>query len=129
MVLVRASQSAYMLESGAEATAEGYTASQIKSAVGAVEWLEDEDLIDVVTAVSGGGPAYVFLLIEALAKAGEAAGLPADIAMRLARGTVIATADGPVAVEDLVPGMEALTAEGRASWITWTATAPIATHK
>ncbi|MCA8933159.1 MAG: pyrroline-5-carboxylate reductase [Rhodospirillaceae bacterium] len=63
--------------------------SGLLSAVGAVEWLEDEDLIDVVTAVSGGGPAYVFLLIEALAKAGEAAGLPADIAMRLARGTVI----------------------------------------
>jgi pyrroline-5-carboxylate reductase len=58
------------------------------SAVGSVEWVEDEELIDVVTAVSGGGPAYVFLLIEALAAAGTKAGLPAELAMRLARETV-----------------------------------------
>jgi pyrroline-5-carboxylate reductase len=58
------------------------------SAVGEVAWVEDEGLIDPVTAVSGGGPAYVFLLIEALAAAGEKAGLPADLAMRLARVTV-----------------------------------------
>jgi len=57
-------------------------------AIGAVEWVADEALIDVVTAVSGSGPAYVFHLVEALAAAGEAAGLPADIAMRLARATV-----------------------------------------
>jgi len=48
----------------------------------------DENLIDAVTAVSGSGPAYVFHLVEALALAGEKAGLPADIAMRLARATV-----------------------------------------
>ena len=58
------------------------------AAVGEVAWVEDEGLIDPVTAVSGGGPAYVFLLIEALAAAGEKAGLPADLAMRLARVTV-----------------------------------------
>lgn len=58
------------------------------SAVGEVAWVEDERLIDPVTAVSGGGPAYVFLLIEALAAAGVKAGLPADLAMRLARVTV-----------------------------------------
>lgn len=58
------------------------------SAVGEVAWVEDEGLIDAVTAVSGGGPAYVFLLIECLAEAGREAGLPADLAMRLARTTV-----------------------------------------
>ncbi len=57
-------------------------------AVGAVEWLADESLIDAVTAVSGSGPAYVFYLTECLARAGEAAGLPADLAARLARATV-----------------------------------------
>ena len=57
-------------------------------AVGKVEWVDDEDLLNAVTAVSGGGPAYVFLLIECLAEAGRAAGLPADLAMRLARETV-----------------------------------------
>lgn len=57
-------------------------------AIGGVEWVEDEDLIDVATAVSGSGPAYVFLLAEALAQAGAKAGLPADLADRLARQTV-----------------------------------------
>jgi pyrroline-5-carboxylate reductase len=58
------------------------------SATGAVEWISDEALMDAVTAVSGSGPAYVFLLAEALARAGAAAGLPADLATRLARATV-----------------------------------------
>lgn len=57
-------------------------------AVGKVEWLDDEGLIDAVTAVSGSGPAYVFHLVEAMAAAGAAIGLPADLAMRLARATV-----------------------------------------
>ena len=57
-------------------------------AVGHVEWVESEALIDAVTAVSGSGPAYVFHLVECLAKAGEAAGLEAGLAMRLARATV-----------------------------------------
>ena len=57
-------------------------------AVGQVEWLADESLIDAVTAVSGSGPAYVFYLTECLAKAGEAAGFAPDAAMRLARATV-----------------------------------------
>src|SRR5262245_44787553 len=60
----------------------------VLEAVGEVAWVEDEALIDPVTALSGGGPAYVFLLIECLAEAGGAAGLPADLAMRLARATV-----------------------------------------
>ncbi len=57
-------------------------------AVGEVAWIDDEGLMDAVTAVSGSGPAYVFLLAEALAAAGAAAGLPADLADRLARATV-----------------------------------------
>ena len=57
-------------------------------ATGAVEWIADEGLMDAVTAVSGSGPAYVFLLAESLARAGAAAGLPADLSVRLARATV-----------------------------------------
>jgi pyrroline-5-carboxylate reductase len=64
------------------------TAHSLLKAVGIVEWVEDEGLIDAVTAVSGSGPAYVFHLVECLAKAGVAAGLPEDLAMRLARATV-----------------------------------------
>jgi pyrroline-5-carboxylate reductase len=63
-------------------------AHRLLAAVGGVEWVDDEDLIDPVTAVSGGGPAYVFLLIEVLAEAGRKQGLPADLAMRIARATV-----------------------------------------
>jgi pyrroline-5-carboxylate reductase len=62
-------------------------------AVGEVAWVEDEALLDPVTAVSGSGPAYVFLLIECLAEAGIAAGLPADLAQRLARATVIGSGE------------------------------------
>ena len=57
-------------------------------AVGEVAWVDDEALLDAVTAVSGGGPAYVFLLVECLARAGADAGLPAELALRLARVTV-----------------------------------------
>lgn len=57
-------------------------------AVGDVAWINDESLMDAVTAVSGSGPAYVFLLAETLAAAGQAAGLPADLAMHLARQTL-----------------------------------------
>ena len=57
-------------------------------AVGQTVRLDDEGQMDAVTAVSGSGPAYVFLLIEALAAAGEAEGLPADLALALARATV-----------------------------------------
>jgi pyrroline-5-carboxylate reductase len=58
------------------------------SAVGAVEWITDEALMDAVTALSGSGPAYVFLLAEAMARAGAAAGVPPRLAATLARATV-----------------------------------------
>jgi pyrroline-5-carboxylate reductase len=57
-------------------------------AVGEVAWIDDEAHLDAITALSGGGPAYVFLLAEGLARAGIDAGLPADLAERLARVTV-----------------------------------------
>ncbi len=63
-------------------------AEALLAATGRVEWLAAEELIDMATAVSGSGPAYVFYLAEALASAGAALGLPADIAARLARATV-----------------------------------------
>jgi pyrroline-5-carboxylate reductase len=60
--------------------------------VGQTVWLTDEAQFDAVTALSGSGPAYVFHFIEALAKAGEAAGLEPAMAMRLARQTLIGAA-------------------------------------
>ena len=58
------------------------------SAVGDVAWIDDEGLMDAVTAVSGSGPAYVFLLAECMAMAGVEAGLPAELSQQLARVTV-----------------------------------------
>ena len=63
-------------------------ADALLRATGPVEWVEDEKLMDAVTAVSGSGPAYVFLLAEELARAGVEAGLPAELATKLARETV-----------------------------------------
>lgn len=63
-------------------------ATGLLAATGSVEWVYDEKLMDAVTAVSGSGPAYVFLLTEAMASAGIAAGLPPPLAARLARETV-----------------------------------------
>jgi pyrroline-5-carboxylate reductase len=62
-------------------------------AVGQVLWADDEALMDPVTALSGSGPAYVFLLVEAMAEAGVKAGLPADMAMQLARATVVGSGE------------------------------------
>jgi pyrroline-5-carboxylate reductase len=63
-------------------------AHALLSAVGQVEWTEREELMDAVTALSGSGPAYVFLLAETMARAGCAAGLPPVLAQALARATV-----------------------------------------
>ncbi len=70
------------------AAAQKTTCEELLATVGETAWVDDEGLLDAVTAVSGGGPAYVFLLIECLAEAGVAAGLSAELAQRLARVTV-----------------------------------------
>jgi pyrroline-5-carboxylate reductase len=63
-------------------------ADALLRATGSVEWVDDESLMDAVTAVSGSGPAYIFLLAEELARAGVEAGLPVELATKLARETV-----------------------------------------
>jgi pyrroline-5-carboxylate reductase len=63
-------------------------AKSLLSAIGQTIWLKQESLIDAVTALSGSGPAYIFVLVDALAKAGVAAGLPEETATLLARATV-----------------------------------------
>jgi len=67
-------------------------AEQLLSAIGAVVTLEDESQMDAVTGLSGSGPAYVFHMIEAMAQAGMSQGLAPDLAMQLARATVIGAA-------------------------------------
>ena len=62
--------------------------TMLMEAVGEVIWIDDEGLMDAVTAVSGSGPAYVFLFAECLADAGIEAGLDPELAMRLARATL-----------------------------------------
>lgn len=62
-------------------------AEELMQAAGEVVWLEKENLLDVVTAVSGSGPAYFFYLIEAMRNAGTRLGLPGDIAAKLALHT------------------------------------------
>ena len=80
-------------------------AEALFTANGTVAWLSDEAQIDAVTAVSGSGPAYVFLLVEALADAGVAAGLDPQVARDLARATVEGAgallAASPVEAEEL----------------------------
>ena len=74
--------------------APGVTAAQraladtLLGATGEIAWVDQEALLDPVTAVSGGGPAYVFLLAELLEKAAVEQGIPADLARRMARSTV-----------------------------------------
>lgn len=75
-------------------------AERLLSAVGQTVRLSDEGEMDAVTAVSGSGPAYVFHLIETLAKGGEAEGLSADLAMTLAKATVAGAGALAEAAED-----------------------------
>ena len=63
-------------------------ATKLFDTVGHTVWLNEESEMSAVTGVSGSGPAYVFLLIEALASAGETQGLPSNLAMQLAKATV-----------------------------------------
>lgn len=67
-------------------------ASELLGAVGEVEWIADEALMDAVTGVSGSGPAYIFLLAEAMADAGAKQGLPREVAARLANQTILGAA-------------------------------------
>jgi pyrroline-5-carboxylate reductase len=76
-------------------------AEQLLSAVGATAWVNDEGLMDAVTAVSGSGPAYIFYLIECLASAGVRAGLPPGLSQHLARATVCGA--GELAYRDSTP--------------------------
>src|ERR1700722_2035294 len=66
---------------------------RLLGAVGTFFWLDNESAIDAVTAISGSGPAYIFALTEALAAAAERLGLPAEMSMSLARGTVEGAAE------------------------------------
>src|SRR5689334_22795481 len=75
------------------ATSQRKQASDLLAAIGKVEWVSNESLMDAITALSGSGPAYLFLLAETMASAGIAAGLPPALATRLARETIIGSAD------------------------------------
>jgi pyrroline-5-carboxylate reductase len=98
------------LYAGSEAGAgERATAEKLLAAVGATVWVEREGLIDSATAISGNGPAYFYLMVEALAEAGVSVGLPRDAADKLARETLIgsgallaASAETPAALRQAV---------------------------
>lgn len=87
-------------------------ATNILETAGIVVWVEDESLMDVVTALSGSGPAYFFRLAEALAAVGRAQGLPAETALQLARATLqgAGAMAGPDA--DLAALRESVTSKG-----------------
>ncbi len=84
--------------------AERALADSLLAALGETVWVGREALIDAATAVSGSGPAYVFHLVEALAEAGRAEGLPRDVAEKLARATV--TGAGALLEADPRPAAE-----------------------
>jgi pyrroline-5-carboxylate reductase len=73
--------------------AEKKRCQELLEAVGQALWVEDEALLDPVTALSGSGPAYVFLLVEAMAAAGAKLGLRPEMAMQLARATVVGSGE------------------------------------
>jgi pyrroline-5-carboxylate reductase len=94
-------------------------AAALVAPLGLVEWIDDEALFDAVTALSGCGPGFLFRFIEAMAQAGEALGLPADQALRLATATVkgsgllaAASEEGPDVLADRVASPGGSTREG-----------------
>jgi pyrroline-5-carboxylate reductase len=115
--LVGASASAFA--AGKSATpADAQLAEKLFSSVG-VAFAVKESLLDAVTGLSGSGPAYVFLIIEALSDGGVAAGLPRDVATRLAAQTVLGSAKmlletgmHPGALKDMVTSPGGTTIEG-----------------
>ena len=88
-------------------------AEALLASVGGVAWIDDETLMDAVTAVSGSGPAYVFLLIECLTTAGIEAGLPQALAETLARATVAGSGElARVSPQSAASLREAVTSPG-----------------
>lgn len=75
-------------------------AESIMRAAGLVQWVEDESLMDAVTALSGSGPAYLFLVMEAMEKAGQALGLPAETARLLTVQTAFGAAKLALEIEE-----------------------------
>jgi pyrroline-5-carboxylate reductase len=115
--LVGASASAFALGKSAP-PADGQVAQKLFSAVG-VAYQVKESLLDAVTGLSGSGPAFVFLMLEALSDGGVAAGLPRDIATKLAAQTMLGSAKmlletglHPGALKDMVTSPGGTTIEG-----------------
>jgi pyrroline-5-carboxylate reductase len=77
-----------MVANAKTSTRQRKQAADLLAAIGKVAWTDDETQMDAVTALSGSGPAYVFLLVETMTKAGIAAGLPPELSAKLARETV-----------------------------------------
>ncbi len=114
--LVGASASAYALGKSATSADAGLT-EKLFSAIGLVFRLK-ESLLDAVTGLSGSGPAYVYLMIEALSDGGVAAGLPRDVATKLAAQTVfgsakmvLETGQHPAVLKDMVASPGGTTVE------------------
>jgi pyrroline-5-carboxylate reductase len=115
--LVGASASAFALSKSARPE-DGHLAEKLFSAVGSAVQVK-ESLLDAVTGLSGSGPAYIYLFIEALSDGGVAAGLPRDVATRLAAQTVMGSAKmvletglHPGALKDMVTSPGGTTIEG-----------------
>jgi pyrroline-5-carboxylate reductase len=87
-------------------------AEALLGAAGIVAWIDDEPLMDAVTALSGSGPAYFFRLAEALAEAGRAQGLPAEVADRLAVATLAGAGAMAAADTDLAALRASVTSRG-----------------
>jgi pyrroline-5-carboxylate reductase len=87
-------------------------AETLLAAAGQVEWIDHESLMDVVTALSGSGPAYFFLLAEAMMEEAIAQGLPADVARRLAAATLQGAGAMCAQTDDLAVLRESVTSKG-----------------